>query len=79
MQQIESEVKREQDFADGFIDDLNSMEKEASQNMPKVLSAEPIFETNIDDFKKDNSLIDNTSPEKLDSNSIKEEENTTNE
>ncbi|MDG1990266.1 MAG: twin-arginine translocase TatA/TatE family subunit [Dehalococcoidia bacterium] len=77
--EIESEVKREQDFADGFIDDLNSMEKEASQNMPKVLSAEPIFETNIDDFKKDNSLIDNTSPEKLDSNSIKEEENTTNE
>ena len=77
--EIESEVKREQDFAEGFIDDLDSIEQEASQSMPKVIDTEPIFETNINDFKKDDSVIKSASPEELDNTTTIEEKNTTNE
>jgi Tat protein translocase TatB subunit len=77
--EIESEVKREQEFADGFIEDLDSIEQEASKNMPKVIDVEPIFSSNINDFKKDDSVIKSASPEELDNTTIIEEKNTTNE
>tara|TARA_B110000196_G_C21065688_1_gene624733 strand:- start:221 stop:625 length:405 start_codon:yes stop_codon:yes gene_type:complete len=77
--EIESEVKREQDFAEGFIDDLDSIDQEVSQSMPKVIDTEPIFETNINDFKKDDSVIKSPSPEELDNTTTIEEKNTTNE
>jgi Tat protein translocase TatB subunit len=77
--EIESEVKREQNFAEGFIEDLDSIEQEVSQSMPKVIDTEPIFETNINDFKKDDSVIKNASPEELDNTTTIEEKNTTNE
>ncbi len=77
--EIESEVKREQNFAEGFIEDLDSIEQEVSQSMPKVIDTEPLFETNINDFKKDDSVIKNASPEELDNTTTIEEKNTTNE
>jgi len=77
--EIESEVKREQEFADGFIEDLDSIEQEASKNMPKVIDVEPIFSSNINDFKKDDSVIKSASPEELDNTTTIEEKNTTNE
>ena len=72
-------MKREQEFADGFIEDLDSIEQEASKNMPKVIDVEPIFSSNINDFKKDDSVIKSASPEELDNTTTIEEKNTTNE
>ncbi|MBR74699.1 MAG: hypothetical protein CL872_07180 [Dehalococcoidaceae bacterium] len=53
--EIESEVKREQDLVGGIGDDLSAIEEETAGSMPSVVDIEPVFETNINDFKEKNS------------------------
>jgi len=58
--EIESEVKKEQEFMDGIGDDLNAIEEEAEASMPKVLDVKPVFETNINDFQEKNNENEQT-------------------
>tara|TARA_Y100001970_G_scaffold241802_1_gene305654 strand:- start:10059 stop:10442 length:384 start_codon:yes stop_codon:yes gene_type:complete len=53
--EIESEVKKEQDLVGGIGDDLSAIEEETAGSMPSVVDIEPVFETNINDFKEKNS------------------------
>ena len=76
--EIESEVKKEQAFVDGIGDDLNSIEKEASGNMPSVVDMAPVFETNINDFQKNDSE-DKQNSEDEKNNADKQEDKTNNE
>ena len=53
--EIESEVKKEQDLVGSIGDDLSAIEEETAGSMPSVVDIEPVFETNINDFKEKNS------------------------